>query len=523
LCNEVELTGTPEALSLKGSPTESALIALVRAANVDVQALRAKYPLLATQRRAESRNYMSTLHATDGAGHLLAVKGRPSDVLALCAAYLQHGEVVPLTAAARTRIESDNERLADGALRVLGFAYRDQQSTADAAPAELVWLGLLGMEDPPREGVADVMTRFHRAGVRTVMITGDQSATAQAVARQVCIATDHATLEVIDATCLDGAAPQFLQTAARTADVFARVSPAHKLQIVKTLQDAGLVVAMTGDGVNDGPALRVADIGIAMGAVGSSPACEMADVILEDDELRTLIIAIEQGRTIYDNIRKAVRFIISTNLTEILYTFTCVASGLGEPLTPMQLLWINLATDVFPELALAAQPPEANVLARPPRDPARPMFTRADMLRLGTEGLVMTAGSLGAYLFTVRRAGPGALAGTVGFTAITFAQLFHAVSARSETHTIFDREHLAHNRQLPLALGGTALAQVAVSFLPGMRTLLGTVPMGPVEWGTAITGALAPFLVNESLKLMRRTESARKQNDETAAGLFVVA
>jgi P-type Ca2+ transporter type 2C len=246
-------------------------------------------------------------------------------------------------------------------------------------------------------------------------------------------------------------------------------------------------------------------------------------VILEDDELRTLIIAIEQGRTIYDNIRKAVRFIMSTNLTEIMYTFTCVASGLGEPLTPMQLLWINLATDVFPELALAAQPPEANVLARPPRDPARPMFTRQDMLRLGTEGLVMTAGTLGAYLFTARRAGPGPLAGTVGFTAITFAQLFHAVSARSETHSIFDREHLAHNRQLPLALGGTALAQIAVSFLPGMRALLGTVPMGPVEWATAIAGALGPFVVNESLKLMRRTGSVQKHDDEKTTSSFVVS
>ena len=197
-------------------------------------------------------------------------------------------------------------------------------------------------------------------------------------------------------------------------------------------------------------------------------------------------------------------FILSTNLTEILYTFTCVASGLGEPLTPLQLLWINLVTDVFPELALAAQPPESDVLARPPRDPARPMFTRSDLLRVGGEGVVMTIGALGAYLITARRAGPGPRAGTVGFTTITLVQLLHAISARSETHTIFDRETLARNQWLPVALGGTALAQLLASFVPALHSLLGTVPMSGVDWTTALSGAVGPFLVNELVKRIRR-------------------
>jgi Ca2+-transporting ATPase len=254
--------------------------------------------------------------------------------------------------------------------------------------------------------------------------------------------------------------------------------------------------------------LRAADIGIAMGGGGTTVAREVADVVLEDDDLSTLLQAIEQGRTIYDDIRKAVRFILSTNLGEILYTFTCVAAGLGEPLTPMQLLWINLLTDVFPELALAVQPPESDVMARPARDPNRPMFTRDDLLRMASEGTVITAGALGAYLWARSRSGPGAHAGTVGFTALTVAQLLHAFSTRSETHTIFDRTHLAQNRWLPIAVGGTLAAQVIANWIPGLRRLLGTVPLSPADWGVALIAAIGPFLVNELVKLALRPETS---------------
>jgi Ca2+-transporting ATPase len=504
LCSEVGISRQKGVFVLTGSSTEIALVQMAIDAGCDVESLRATHPCKAILRRSQSRNYMATQHDQD-AGPLRAIKGQPFEVLSMCTSYMQGGQRIPLTDGDRARIENDNERMAGHALRVLGFAFSDQPSGQEDNPRDLIWLGLVGMQDPPREGVGDVIELFRRAGVRTVMITGDQSATAQAVGKQVRLAQEG-HIEIVDSTRLDRIEPAVLSALAQRAHVFARVSPAHKLQIVTALQRAGLVVAMTGDGVNDSPALRAADIGIAMGGGGTTVAREVADVVLEDDDLMELITAIEQGRTIYDDIRKAVHFILSTNLGEILYTFTCVASGLGDPLTPMQLLWINLLTDVFPELALAVQPPETDVMARPPRDPARAMFTRNDLSRIGLEGTVITAGALGAYLWARSRSGPGAHAGTVGFTSLTLAQLLHAWSTRSETHTIFDREHLASNKWLPIAVGGTMVLQVLANLVPGLRRLLGTVPLSPADWGVSLTAAIIPFLINELTKVALRPE-----------------
>jgi P-type Ca2+ transporter type 2C len=502
LCHEVEVTEEKGVTVLRGSATESALVQLALDSGFKVRETQAMYPCLRTRRRSQTRNYMATLHDTER-GPLVLVKGRPSEVLGMCSTYLKDGQRLPLDEAAAAQIENDNERMAGHALRVLGFAFCERGFGDDDEIEDLVWVGLVGMQDPPRPNVAEVISRFRRAGVRTVMITGDQSATAQAVARQIQV-SENGHIEIVDSTRLDRIEPAVLGALANRAHVFARVSPAHKLQIVTALQRTGAVVAMTGDGVNDSPALKAADIGIAMGGGGTTVAREVADVVLEDDELMTLVTAIEQGRTIYDDIRKAVHFILSTNLGEILYTFTCVAGGLGDPLTPMQLLWINLLTDVFPELALAVQPPEEDVMARPPRDPSRPMFTKDDLLRIGWEGTVITGGALAAYIWAYRRSGPGAHAGTVGFTALTLGQLLHAWSTRSETHTIFDKTRLAQNKWLPLAVGGTMLIQVLANLVPGIRRLLGTVPLTPIDWIVALTAAIGPFLINELTKLALR-------------------
>jgi Ca2+-transporting ATPase len=502
LCTEVELEDDKGVLVLRGSPTECALVQLAIDAGFDARSARRVLPCTRTRRRSQTRNYMATSHDT-AEGPLVLIKGRPSEVLGMCNRYLKDGECLPLDEGAAAQIENDNERMAGKALRVLGFAYRDGTGGDEEELRDLVWVGLVGMEDPPRANVNEVIARFRRAGVRTVMITGDQSATAQAVAKQVEL-SENGHIEIVDSTRLDRIEPAVLAALAQRAHVFARVSPAHKLQIVSALQRSGVIVAMTGDGVNDSPALKAADIGIAMGGGGTTVAREVADVILEDDELMTLVTAIEQGRTIYDDIRKAVHFILSTNLGEILYTFTCVATGLGDPLTPMQLLWINLLTDVFPELALAVQPPESDVMARPPRDPSRPMFNSKDLFRIGIEGAVITGGALSAYMWARGRTGPGPHAGTVGFTALTLAQLLHAWSTRSETHTIFDRTRLAQNKWLPIAVGGTMALQVVANLVPGVRRVLGTVPLTPIDWIVALAAAIGPFLINELTKVALR-------------------
>jgi Ca2+-transporting ATPase len=269
---------------------------------------------------------------------------------------------------------------------------------------------------------------------------------------------------------------------------------------VQALQRAGKVVAMTGDGINDGPALKAADIGVAMGSSGTDVARTVADVVLEDDNLRTMIVAVREGRTIYSNIRKSVHFLASTNLSEVGVVFTAIAAGLGQPLNTMQLLWINLLTDVFPALALSVEPPEPDVLLRPPRDPAEPIIGRRELLRYGFEGGVMTLGGLAGYGYGVMRYGPGPRASTLAFNSLVAAQLLHAYSCRSDRFSIFDRGGRAPNHWLHLAVGGSAALQALTLVVPGLRGLLGTAPVSPVDLAVVAAGAAVPFLISEATK-----------------------
>jgi Ca2+-transporting ATPase len=529
LCNDVEIEKRDGVNVLHGSATESALVQLALDAGLDVQAVRARHELCATQYRSETRNFMATLHralAADeelespaGAGggdasHLVSVKGRASEVLAMCRYHQRDGVISELGDAERLYIETATERMAGQALRVLGFARAAWPPARSASQGftlererELVWLGLVGMSDPPREGMREILGRFHGAGVRTVMITGDQGATASAIGTLVGL-NPHGSLDILDATQLDSIPPDVLRSLVQRIDIFSRVSPAHKLQIVQALQAAGNTVAMTGDGINDSPALKAADVGVAMGGSGSRAAREVADVILEDDDLATMIAGIEQGRTIYDDIKKAVHFILSTNLSEILMTVTGIAAGAGETLTPMQLLWINLMTDIFPELALAVQPPEADVLRRRPRDSARPMFEGRDLVRVAIEGGILTTGPLLAAAYGRRRYGAGPQSNTLGFTVLAITQLLHVLSARSERHTLFDREPLASNRYIPMALCGGVGLQIVATLAPGLRTVLGVVPLGLADWAVAGAAAAMPLMLNETMKLVLRAEPA---------------
>lgn len=524
LCNESEVirNGRGEYI-VNGSPTENALIHAAISSGVNIFMLREKFPLLKIKHRSENRNYMVTVHdikvhgSENYHGKIIAIKGSPSEVLSMCAFYMKDGKKIPISEEERLKIEMQNETMAGNALRVLGFAYAfiDEGIVSATHEAyalnnnsdpetliqntELIWLGLIGMADPIRDGVSELISRFHNAGIDTVMITGDQSPTAYAIGKELNLSKGE-QLEILDSTHLADIQPEVLEAMCKRVHVFSRVSPAHKLQIVQALQKSGRVVAMTGDGINDGPALKAADIGIAMGHTGTDVAREVADVVLEDDNLQTMVIAISQGRTIYNNIRKSVHFLLSTNLSEIMVMFTAIAAGLGQPLNAMQLLWINLISDIAPGIALALEPPEPDVLSYPPRDLNEPIIKSSDFKRIAFESSVLSVGALSAYSYGIARYGMGQKAGTMAFLSLTTGQLLHAISCRSERHSIFDKEKLPPNKYLYLALGTSFVLQILSMGIPGLRSLLGITPISIID-GFIIGGSsVVPLLINESTK-----------------------
>jgi Ca2+-transporting ATPase len=380
-----------------GSSTEKALLDFAVRSGLSITEVGERYPKIRTKFRTEDCHFMATLHLGVNGKRFLAVKGNPVEVLAMCDTQLVGGQNVPVSEQDISKIELENERMAGEALRVLGFACRwtDEGEVPDTLGG-LTWIGLVGMADPLRPGMRELVDRFHRAGINTIMLTGDQSPTAYAIGQALGLSREG-PLEILDSTSLTDIAPEALKGLAQRVHIFARVSPAHKLQIVRALQNAGNVVAMTGDGINDGPALKAADIGIAMGRSGTDVAREVADVVLQDDNLETMVLAVGHGRTIYDNIRKSLHFILSTNFSEIMVMFTAGAVGIGYPLGAMQLLWINLVSDVLPCLALTMEAPEPGILDRPPRDREEPIISRADFKRMGLESATISLAALGAY------------------------------------------------------------------------------------------------------------------------------
>lgn len=485
---------------VNGSPTENALVHLSLEAGVDVVALREQYPIQHIEHRSENRNFIVTMHG-QGDTKLLAVKGSPAEVLDMCDTLVINGETKHLIDDHKDAILLENEKMAGEALRVLGVAFKyARNGDADMNDATgYTWLGLIGMIDPIRPGVRALVGEFHRAGIGTIMITGDQSTTAFAIGKRLNLSQGD-QLEILDSSFLADLDGEALKALCERVHVFARVSPANKLQIVQALQANNRVVAMTGDGINDGPALKAAAIGIAMGHSGTDVAREVADVVLEDDNLETMIVAISQGRTIYNNIRKSVHFLLSTNLSEIMVMFACIAGGLGHPLNAMQLLWINLVSDIAPGLALALEPPEPDVLSRPPRDPHEPIVKHSDFKQIGIESGIISASTIGAYLYGIGRYGIGPQAGTMAFMTMSIAQLLHAFSCRSETHNIFSKERLKPNPLLTAAIGSSMTLQLGTLAIPPLRTLLGLAPIGMAD-GMIIGGlSLASFVANETIK-----------------------
>ena len=501
LCSDTEFNDVEGERKQTGSATEKALVDMAMNAGLDVEALRDSHPRLRGRDRAEGRPYMTTLHPWSKGKHLLAVKGSPEEVLQMCDHQLRNGRKTELTDDAREAIIKANERMAGDALRVLGMAYRElDEPTMPRSTGHLVWLGLAGMADPMRDGMEKLIAQFHAAGIETVMITGDQAATAQAIGKQLGLSGDK-PLQVLESSKLDEVEPELLAGLVKNVHVFARVSPAHKLRIVQALQDSGRVVAMTGDGINDGPALKAADIGVAMGESGTNVARDVSDVVLEDDNLHTMAIAVQQGRTIYNNIRKMIHFMVSTNLTEIEVMLLGIASGMGQPMNSMQLLWINLVTDIFPGLALSMEPAEKDIMVHPPRDSEDVIIGGKDLKKMTIESGVIGIGTMAAYVYGLKRYGPGAAASTLAFNSLTLNELAHAYSARSEHRHVFNgNSDLPPNPHLNKAILGMAGLQAIVSIMPGFRRLLGTAPMGVMDLLVVLGSVLLPLAVNEASK-----------------------
>jgi Ca2+-transporting ATPase len=504
LCNETRIDGKDGngAYRLRGSATENALVRLAEEAGLDVHALRCDHPCLQINHRSENRLFMSTVHSWDQ-GRLLLMKGSPSDVLALCDAFMVAGQVMPLTPDDRRMMERENEAMTGRSLRVLATAFAPLPGPTPAQPAGLVWLGLVGMADPVRPGVGDLIGQFHQAGIDTVMITGDQSNTAFAVAREINIAGSQ-PLRILDSTDLTALDDEAISALADRAHVYARVSPSHKLRIVQALQTAGKTVAMTGDGINDGPALKAADIGIAMGRCGTDVAREVADVVLQEDNLEVLITAVRDGRAIYSNIRKTVHFFLSTNMTEIMVMFAAMALGLGFPLNVMQLLWINLISDIFPGLALAMEPSEPDIMRRPPRDPDEALFCSGDFKRMAAESTAICGGALAAYAVGLARYGLGSIdAGAMAFQSLTVGQLLHALNCRHERRQNKADHDRKPNYWLWAAVGCSLALQGLTMVAAPLRRLLGIGPLRLADTAVIAGSVLVPYLINDITKAPR--------------------
>ncbi|MBH5397558.1 cation-transporting P-type ATPase [Bradyrhizobium sp. CNPSo 4010] len=501
LCSETEVEERDGQTQLSGSATEIALVQAALDHDIDVSELRRRYVRRSIQHRTEAYRFMATTHA-DEARVLIAVKGSPGEVLARCAfEALPDGTRQILTAARRAQIEAQNAKMAEQALRVLGMAYRELQvpgadlEAGEIQTEELIWSGLVGLADPVRSGLPALMQKLHHAGIQTIMLTGDQSTTARAVAERIGLSSDG-RVKIIDTAGLDHVAPLELAAKAREAHAFARISPGQKLQIVRALQEAGSVVAMIGDGINDSPALRAADVGMAMGRNGDAAAREVADIFFANDDLASLPLAIARGRGTYTSIRNAVHYIISSNTSEILLMLAGAAVGFGEMLSPIQLLWINLISDVLPAIGLAMESVDPDVMERGPRAADERIIRSDHLSRLGSEAAVLTASAFGTAAFGAMRHGFNSPEGrTMAFGSLAVGQLLHTLNYRSSRPSKFRPAQLWAESRLVQIISGSVAAQIAAMLVPGVRNALNVAPLGLLDAGVMIAGGVLPSAI----------------------------
>ncbi len=516
-CNDAHLVKSGEqngriTYRMVGDPTEGALLTVAAKAGIDLESLPAGCPRAAEVPFTAERKRMTTIHTLSDRSAIACVKGAPEGVLECSNRLLENGEVRELTPADRERILEVNRGMASSALRVLGLAYRElarvPEEVDESLEDGLVFVGLQGMIDPARTEVTPAVAQAKQAGIRTVMITGDYSQTAVAVAREIGLLDGGKVLTGADVNAMSD---EELRAVVPETTVYARTSPEHKLRIVDALKARGEVVAMTGDGVNDAPALKRADIGIAMGITGTDVAKETAAMILTDDNYASIVSAVEEGRTIYANIRKFVYYLLSCNVGEILVVFLATILNWPLPLTAIQLLVLNLITDGAPALALGLEKAEPGIMNRPPRSPDEPIIDRTMTRGIALQSIAMTVATLGAFRLGMLRY-PGQLpaAQTMAFVTLSVSELLRAYTARSERHTVFGLG-LFSNRTLQWAVLGSLAIILAIIYVPFLDPVFDTHSLALGDWAIMLPLMFLPSVVAEAAKLLPDVRARQRQ------------
>ncbi len=524
LCNDAALEETEHGFSSVGDPTEGALVVAAVRAGLWKEKLEAALPRVAELPFDSDRKRMSTVHKIENPAKLphalkgllespaflsdepfLAVtKGSVDGLLEISNRVWSENEIVELDHNWENRIQQAHDDLAQKGMRILGVAFRqctgeNTEPECDMIEKDLVFVGMFAMIDPARSEVKEAVAEANSAGIRPIMITGDHPLTALHIAKELGIATNEDVITGAELARMDSAT---LKARVKDTSVFARVSPEHKLRIVTALQELGQVVAMTGDGVNDAPALKKADIGVAMGITGTDVSKEAADMVLLDDNFATIVSAVREGRRIYENIRKFIKYTMTSNFGEIVVMLVGPFVGLGLPLRPLQILWINLVTDGVPGLALTQEPAEPDTMKRPPRDPKEQIFGRGLGIEVLWIGALMGAISLLVGLWAFHFDHQSAWQ-TMIFTTLTLAQMGNALATRSERQTLWEAGILTNKMMLGAVLLTFAL-QMAVVYMPFLQNIFGTEALSLLEMGISIAASLLVLVVIDMVKVIRR-------------------
>jgi len=493
-----------------GDPTEGALISAAKKGNISKEELEnGDYTRTDEIPFTSEKKFMATSYQIKNNSQHIYLKGAPDVVLNMCSKVKIGKEIVNLEQDHIDKFDKINHKMGQKGLRILAVAYKekDKEDIRDDIKNNLTLLGFTGLMDPPRPDVKDSIKTAQKAGVRTIMITGDQSDTAHAIGKKVGIG-DHAQ-KPITGTELNQFSLKQLKDKIRTHSIFARVAPQDKLDIIDALNENNEVTAMTGDGVNDAPALKKADIGVSMGQRGTAVAREASNMVLLDDSFKTIVIAIKQGRVIFDNIQKFIHYLFSCNLSEILFIFIGILLQLPTPLLALQILWLNLVTDVFPALVMAWEQPEDNVMDKKPRDPDRAILSNKFKIKIGIQGMILTMGPLITYMYALNHFNLTE-SRTIGFMTLAFVQLFHVFNVRRKNGLGFDKSLLV-NKYLWGAIAITTILQLIAVYLPFLQNIIHTTKLTINMWYIVLIGSLGPLLVIQIFYYFKNKLSKNKK------------